>query len=174
MMIRRAFTATLLFSALFISCNSSSSSEAYNVKPMSRSTVKETLTAGADDRLAVRSYEGCVAVPAKDPLKKIAVGFDLTGESCTITVKAGNLVSVSFLGQDVSVVRYSIADVFVGEISQDRVLVVQWLEETGEVLDVNQTVYDSKGIVVYGNSGDGDYINSCHIPRTTNKNKSCS
>lgn len=138
--------------------------------PMTRTTVAETLQQNRPDRLRVGVYEGCETVP--DPTN-LAVFFRFTGNPCSVNVKANNIVSLSFVGGDVFVARHSIGDTFVGHTSGEEVLIVQWLEETGQVLDTTLTSYDYNGNVNYGRSGEGNYTMSCHILNQSLKERHC-
>ena len=94
------------------------------------------------------------------------------GESCSVTVGENNTVKVSFLGDVVtSVVSTSTGqhrtDIFIGELENNQVIIVQ--HHQGVVISVTQTVYDQKGNVVYGKSGQGEYIKECHFGMTTSE-----
>ena len=100
------------------------------------------------------------------------VGFEITGENCSVMVKRDNTVTVSFLGDAViPLVSTSTenrrTDTFVGGLGNGQVLIVQ--HHRGEVVSLTQTVYDENGDVVYGRSGNGDYIRECHFGMTTSE-----
>ena len=117
-----------------------------------------------EERLIPGKLHGCVLVPAKGVIQRLVTGFERTGESCSVTVRADNTVQVSFLGD--SIVRLvstgeRSADVLLGPLGKGQVLVVQ--HHRGEVVSVTQTVYDRDGNLVYGRSGRGDIIRECHL-----------
>ena len=58
-------------------------------------------------------------------------------------------------------------DIFIGELGNNQVIIVQ--HHQGMVVSVTQTVYDKKGNVVYGKSGQGEYIKECHLGMTTSE-----
>ena len=105
-------------------------------------------------------------------MQRLMVGFEVTGESCSVTVNEDNTVAVSFLG-DASIPLVSTStenrctDIFIGELENDQVLIVQ--HHRGEVVSLTQTIYDEKGDVVYGRFGNGDYIRECHFGMTTSE-----
>ena len=139
------------------SCNGGSKS------PLTRKNIRAALANPSENqpRLNPKTYEGCESVPAKNFFKKKLVGFDFTGETCSVTVHSGNTVSVSFIdGDPVPVKILSGTDIYVGELGNNQVLIVQHTTG-GEVVSVTQTIYDSEGNVVYGKSGEGDSIKEC-------------
>ena len=153
------FISSFLLIFLFTnSCNGGSKS------PLTRTNVRAALANPSENqpRLNQKTYQGCENVPAKNFFKrKFGVGFDFTGETCSITVHSGNTVSVSFLDSDsVPVKILSGTDIYVGELGNNQILIVQY-HSNGEVVSVTQTIYDSKGNVVYGKSGEGDHIKGC-------------
>ena len=105
-------------------------------------------------------------------MQRLMVGFETTGESCSVTVNRDNTVRVSFLGDaaipvvSTSTARYR-TDIFIGELGNDQVLIVQ--HRRGDVVGITQTVYDENGDVVYGRSGVGEYIRECHLGMTTSE-----
>ena len=125
---------------------------------------QETLQAG--------TFHGGVHMPARGFIQRLMVGFERTGERCSVTVQRGNTVQVSFLGDAViplvstSRERFR-TDLFVGELGAGQVLIVQ--HRRGEVVSITQTVYDANGDVVYGRSGVGDVIRECVLPMTTSE-----
>ena len=132
------------------------------------------------EQLKTGTFNGCVHVPATDFIQKMMVGFKTTGETCSVTVGENNTVKISFLGDAiVSLVSTSTnqyrTDTFIGELENNQVIIVQ--HHQGEVVSVTQTVYDKKGDVVYGKSGQGDYIKACNLGMTTSEKlagkKSC-
>ena len=113
-----------------------------------------------------------VHIPARGFNQRLMVGFERTGERCSVTVQRGNTVQVSFLGDAViPLVSTSTerprTDLFVGELGADQVLIVQ--HRRGEVVSITQTVYDANGDVVYGRSGVGDFIRECVLALTTSE-----
>ena len=149
---------------------------------LTRSTVQQLLSNPSQSREKLKpgTHQGCVHIPAKGFIQRRMVGFEMTGESCSVTVNQNNAVTVSFLGDGVIPVvstgteRYR-TDIFIGELENDQVLIVQ--HHRGEVVSVTQTVYDENGDVVYGRSGEGDYIRECSFGMTTSERmagrKSC-
>ena len=124
------------------------------------------------EKLQVGTFNGCVHIPATGFVQKLMVGFEITGESCSITINEGNTITVSFLGDVVtslvsaSTEQYN-TDIFIGELKNNQVLIVQ--HHQGGVNSVTQTIYDQNGTVVYGQSGQGDYIKECHFGMTTSE-----
>jgi len=121
------------------------------------------------DKLKIGTFHGCVHVPATDWLQKKMLGFERTGETCSVTVSRNNTVDVSFLENPVSVVSTNTdqyrTDIFIGELGNDQVLIVQHHES--RVVSVTQTIYDKNGNVVYGKFEEGDYIKECHLAMAT-------
>ncbi len=105
-------------------------------------------------------------------MQRLMVDFETTGESCSVTVNRDNTVKVSFLADaavpvvSTSTERY-LTDVFVGELGNEQVLIVQ--HHRGEVVSITQTIYDENGDVVYGRSGDGEFIRECVFGMTTSE-----
>ena len=124
------------------------------------------------EQLKTGTFDGCVHVPATGFIQRIMVGFKRTGESCSVTVSEGNTVKISFLGDVVTPVvststdQYR-TDTFIGELENNQVIIIQ--HHQGEIGSVTQTVYDQNGDVVYGKSGQGDYIKECHFGMTTSE-----
>ena len=127
--------------------------------------------------MRTETLEGCVSAPAKSFLQNLLVGEKFTGETCSVTVKPNNTVTVSFLGNidiplaDTATAEYS-TDIFLNEIEENGVVIVQHVH--GRVVSVTQTVYDGNGYVVYGGYGKGNFIKSCvfGVERATG-NKGC-
>ncbi len=124
------------------------------------------------EKLKPGTRHGCVHIPARGFIQRLMVGFEVTGENCSVTVNRDNTVAVSFLGDAViPLVSTSTEqrrnDIFVGGLEKDQVLIVQ--HHRGEVVSLTQTVYDESGDVVYGRSGNGDYIRECHFGMTTSE-----
>ena len=151
-------------------------------QPLTKENIRQLLENPPQnqEQLKTGTFDGCVHVSATDFIQKIMVGFKRTGETCSVTVSEDNTVEVSFLGDVViSVVSTSTdqyrTDTFIGELKNDQVIIVQHYQ--GEVASVTQTVYDKNGDVVYGKSGQGDYIRECHFGMTTSEKlagkKSC-
>ena len=119
--------------------------------------------------LKTGTYHGCESVPSNKFFQRLFLGFEFTGESCSVTVVSGNNVTVSCIEDEiVSLAPYpapdgnSYSDVFIGELNNSNVLVVQHAF-SGHVRSVTQTIRDSNGILVYGRSGKGDMIKECVI-----------
>ena len=126
----------------------------------------------AQEKLKPGTRHGCVHIPARGFIQRLMVGFEITGENCSVMVKRDNTVAVSFLGDAViPLVSTSTenrrTDTFVGGLGNGQVLIVQ--HHRGEVVSLTQTVYDENGDVVYGRSGNGDYIRECHFGMTTSE-----
>lgn len=143
-------------------------------QPLTKENIKQLLEKPLQnqEQLKTGTFDGCVHVPATDFIQKIMVGFKRTGETCSVTVGENNTVEVSFLKDIIiSVVSTSTdqyrTDIFIGALENDQVIIAQ--HHQGEVVSVTQTVYDKKGDVVYGKSGQGDYIKECHFGMTTSE-----
>lgn len=152
------------------------------VQPLTKESNKKLLEKPPQnqEKLKTGTFHGCVHIPAKSVFQRMMGGFERTGETCSVTVDENNSVEVSFLGDIViSVVSTSTdqyrTDTFIGELENDQVLIVQ--HHRGEVMSVTHTIYDKKGNVVYGKSGQGEYIKECHFGMTTSEKsagkKSC-
>ena len=143
-------------------------------KPLTKENIKQLVGSSPQnsEQLKTETFNGCVHVPATDFIQKIMVGFKRTGETCVVAVTENNTVKISFFGADAipvfstSTAQYN-TDIFVGELENNQVLIVQ--HHQGEVVSVTQTVYDKKGHVVYGKSGQGDHIKECHLGMTTSE-----
>ena len=145
-----------------------------SAQPLTRSYLQRLLSNPPLNQEKLRSgtRHGCVHIPARGFMQRLMVGFEITGESCSVTVNRDNTVAVSFLGDAViPLVSTSTenrrTDIFVGGLEKDQVLIVQ--HHRGEVVSLTQTVYDESGDVVYGRSGNGDYIRECHFGMTTSE-----
>ena len=157
-----------LISGLVFICVSLSNCESRKnyVAPLTKAAIQQGLANPPQNRetLITGTYAGCVSIPATGWIQKTMVGSDFTGESCSLTVHPNNVVSLSFLGNKrIPVVSTSTAviltDIFVGELGESEVLIVQ--HHKGEVVSATQTIYDENNNLVYGLSGDGDYIKEC-------------
>ena len=140
--------------------------------PMTRETNRRLLEnpPQSQEQLRLGTFHGCVHIPATEFFQKLMVGFERTGESCSVTVHENNNVEVSFIeGGATPVVSTSTnqlrTDTFSGELGNNQVLIVQHYR--GEVVSLTQTIYDQNGYVVYGKSGEGDYIKECHLGMAT-------
>ena len=146
------------------------------VQPLTKSYLQQLLSNPSQNReqLTAGTYQGCVHIPATGFMQRRMVGFERTGERCSVTVNRTNAVRVSFLGDaaipvvSTSTARYR-TDSFIGELENGQVLIVQ--HQRGDVVSVTQTVYDDKGAVVYGRSGEGDYIRECSFGMTTSEKR---
>ena len=170
---------TLIFAPFFlfgIACISDAA------QPLAKGYVQQLLSnpSPTQEKLKGGTLHGCVHIPAKGFMQRVMVGFETTGESCSVTVNQNNAVGVSFLGDAfIPVVSTSrerkLTDILIGELENDQVLIVQ--HRRGEIVSITQTVYDKNGDVVYGRSGDGDYIRGCNFGMTTSEKlagrKSC-
>lgn len=119
------------------------------------------------------SYTGCEHIPTPDPTS-VYSGIEVTGKSCEVTVKADGRVSVSFLPEEMLVVYLAGSDTHLGEFQNDGVLVVQQ-DRSDRPMNVTQTTYDSNGEIIYGLSGQGDFIRACadleNFPQTCREAK---
>ena len=161
-------TALCFYALLISSCGHSKSSEPF----LTRDIVQELKQNSSQNRIRLEpeTLKGCVAVPSTDPVQRLMVGFEFTGETCFVTVSPNNFIRIDFLGDiDIPLISTSTAqvqtDTFVGELGNDQVLIVQYYQ--GRVIDVTQTIYDDNDIVVYGKLGKGDMIKSCHLHMST-------
>ena len=174
-------TVFVLISASFLIfgmiCNAAAA------EPLNKSYVQSLLTKPPrnEEKLKTGTLHGCVHIPARGFMQRLMVGFEMTGESCSVTVNRDNTVRVSFLGDAVipvvstSTERYR-TDIFIGELGNDQVLIVQ--HHRGDAVGITQTVYDENGDVVYGRSGVGVFIRECNLGMTTSEKlagkKNCS
>ena len=166
------FTLISICCFLFvISCHGSA------VQPLTKTYIKNLLQNPPQNqkKLKAETLNGCVHIPATSFIQRIMVGFEITGESCAITVDQNNTVQVSFLGDPVipvvstSTDKYR-TDIYVGELENNQILIVQ--HHQGKVVSVTQTIYDENDNVVYGQSGEGEYIKECLFTMTTTEKQS--
>ena len=164
--------------------NSAGASNSGKAPPprLTKSRVQEFLkaTSSPQQTLKIETAYGCVTQPAESKWQNMWVGFEFTGDICTVTVGPNNQVSVSFIGdsfipvKSTSTSKYR-TDLFVGALSNNQVLLVQYLPD-GRVISVTQTVYNQQNQVVYGDV-EGDHIKEClldrELSRRTNKDRSC-
>ena len=161
------------FGFMVLSTGCSDSSNGMIFSPLTRAKIQDLNdSSGHQKKLKEETISGCISVPATSFFQRIFVGSESTGESCSVTIHPGNKVSVSFLDQkNIQLISTSnpqvITDIFVAELDNGEVLVVQHVE--GRVVSLTQTVYDSQGRVVYQNSGKGDYIRECRFYMTTSE-----
>ena len=140
-------------------CTSSSASS------LTRQYIQEVINnpSSSSLQLIAGTYQGCESIPARNFIQRKMVGFEFTGETCFITVNDNQTVSVSFIGNN----SYPVfplgrqSDTFVGNINNNEVLIVQ--HHSGKVVSVTQTQYDNNDNLIYGKSGQGDYIKECLI-----------
>ena len=166
-MLRKSVFIFLIFSIVIVGCPS----------PVTQALTKQyvkNLFKNPPQRsfqLQEETYKGCVHIPARGLGQRLAVGFERTGESCSIVVGQNNTVTVSFVNdRSIPLVstrfgRYT--DIFVGDLGNDQLLIIQ--HHQGQVISVTQTVYDKNGHVVYGQSGKGTYIKECHLGMSTSE-----
>ena len=152
----------------------SMASQSASAQSLTRSYLQGVLSNPPRDqeKLKPGTRHGCVHIPARGFMQRLMVGFEVTGESCSVTVNRDNTVAVSFLDEaSIPLVSTSTenlrTDILVGGLEKDQVLIVQ--HHRGEVVSLTQTVYDENGDVVYGRSGNGDYIRECHFGMTTSE-----
>ena len=140
---------------------------------------KQNLTRLLQNPLAVRSvlvpgsYTGCEHLPTPDPTSSYS-GIEVTEKSCEVTVKEDGRVAVNFLSEDVLVVFLAGSDTHLGEFRDGGVLVVQ-SDRSDRPIYVTQTTYDANEEIIYGLSGEGDFIRACadlgDFPQTCRKVK---
>lgn len=143
------------------------------VEPLTKKYIKNLVQNPPQNQIKLQeeTYNGCVHIPARDSVQRLMVGFERTGESCSITISRDNTATVSFIS-DKSIPLVSTkygrhTDIVVGDLGEDQVLIVQ--HHQGKVTSVTQTVYDENGHVVYGRSGKGTYIKECHLGMSTSE-----
>ena len=140
---------------------------------------KQSLTRLLQNPLAARSvlvpgsYTGCEHLPTPDPTSSYS-GIEVTGKSCEVTVKEDGRVAVNFLSEDVLVVFLAGSDTHLGEFRNGGVLAVQ-SDRSDRPIYVTQTTYDANEEIIYGLSGEGDFIRACadlgNFPQTCRKAK---
>ena len=127
----------------------------------------------AKSTLVPGSYTGCEHIPTPDPTSSYS-GIEITGAPCEVSVKEDGRVSVNFLPEEVLVVFLAGSDTHLGEFQNDGVLVVQH-DRNDTPMNVTHTRYDSSGAIIYGQSGQGDFIRACadlrDVPQTCRKAK---
>ena len=110
--------------------------------------------------------------PATSFIQRAMVGFETTGEICSIKVNEDNTIEVSFL-EDTAISLVSInidkINAFVGKLKNGQVLVVEHYQ--GEINSVTQTIYDESGNLVYGKSKNSEYIKECGFFPLTSSEK---
>ena len=106
------------------------------------------------------TFYGCLTVPAKNRLKKYMVGFDFTGDSCTVTIHPDKRVSTSLIDQkNIVISRQKHTDFYYASLKNEQVLVVQFHQDNP--VSVTLTTYDSNNVLNYGAQGEGDNITDC-------------
>ena len=157
----------LIISLIVVSCSGST------VQPLTKEYMKDLFENPPQNQISLQedTYNGCVHIPARNSVQRLMVGFERTGESCSITVSQNNTVTVSFVSDDpiplVSTRFGRHTDILVGDLGEDQILIIQYHQ--GQVSSVTQTVYDENGHVVHGPSGKGTYIKECHLGMTTSE-----
>lgn len=129
----------------------------------------------SQNKLKQGTYNGCVSKPAKDFFQRILVGGRYTGETCSITVRPNNKVSLSFFeGAVIPLVSADSirTDILVGDLKDkdNNIIVVQHHER--EVVEVTHTLYDKNN----GTAFQLEYmksIKSC-VDITLGSQKDCS
>lgn len=126
-------------------------------------------------------YEGCETVPAKDPIKKRLLGFDITDNKCYVEVppspngKNYKLVFRFIGSQDqadydtigpIEMTYNPRTDSFLGLMGEGDVFIAQY-DARDKFLSFTHTVYDEDGVINYGLGGKGDYIRSCIFTQPT-------
>ena len=126
------FLSIILFA---VSCGGSSS-----VQSLTRENTKKLLgnPPQNQEKLKTGTFHWlCAYTGNRSLFKSLMVGFERTGESCSITVNEDNTVQVSFLGDtaipivSTSTDQYK-TDTFIGELENNQVLIVQ--HHQGEVV----------------------------------------
>lgn len=144
-------------------------------QPLTKAYVKNLFKNPPSNQITLqeKTYKGCVYIPGSNPIQRVMVGSESTGESCSITVGQKNTVTVSFLGNK-QIPLFSTSggnrwhfDIFAGDLGENQVLIIQ--HHQGQVFEVIQTVYDKNDYVVYGPSGEGTYIKGCRLGMTTSE-----
>ncbi len=116
------------------------------------------------EKLKQKTFNGCIAVPAKNLLQRLFVGLEFTGETCSVTVHQNNNISVSFLGNAViplvsepSTIRTVI---LIGDLKDkdNNIIVVQ--HHQGDVVDVTHTFYDKNNGTAF-QLRNLEYVKSC-------------
>ena len=155
-------------------CLFATTGHGFAAEPLNEGRVRRLLSNPPrnQEKLKAGTINGCVHIPARGFMQRLMVGFETTGESCSVTVNPDNTVQVSFLGDAViPVVSTSTestrTDIFIGELGNGQVLIVQ--HRRGEVVWISQTIYDENGDVVYGRSGVGEFIRGCNLTMTTSE-----
>ena len=169
---RRIKAVSFVLPILLFTINCSGSGSP--IQPLTRENNRNLFKNPAQNQkqLKLGTLYGCVHVPATGFIQNLMVGFEKTGESCSITISENNMIQVSFLGDNViPIVSTSTdqhrTDTFIGELDNNQPLIVQ--HQRGEVVSVTQTIYDENGDVVYGKSGKGQWIKSCNLTMTTSE-----
>ena len=146
----------------------------YFVAPLTKSRVQDLLRNPSQDqeKLTAGIFSGCVLVPATGFIQKLTVGVELTGETCSMSVNRNNTVRVDFLENTIiPVVSTSTeqvqTDTFIGQLKNNQLLIVQHYQ--GTAMSITQTIYDEGDTVVYGKSGQGDFIKACDFQRTSSE-----
>ena len=143
--------------------------------PLTKAYIKNLFKNPPSNQIVLqeKTYKGCVYIPGSNPIQRLMVGSESTGETCSVTVGQENKVTVSFLGnRQISLVSTSgsskwHSDIFAGDLGENQVLIIQ--HHQGQVFEVMQTVYDKNDHVVYGPSGKGTYIKGCRLGMTTSE-----
>ena len=173
----------IIFFILFIvGCADSKPSTSHPPPVLTQNNIQQISRANpvSQEVLRQETAYGCVTVPSKSTWQNMWVGLEFTGEICSATVGPNNQVSVSFIGSHFIPVKSTSTrqyrtDLFVGELPNNQVLVVQYLPD-GRVISITQTVYNSHNQLVYGQVK-GDFIKECIFDREENKrsnqNRSC-
>ena len=133
-----------------------------------------------EDYFGVGVYEGCEHVPAKDPIKKKLLGFDITGNKCYVEVLPSSSgrnhqLVVRFISSQDEEVYDTIGpiemsyipttDSFLGLMEEGDVFIAQYVED--QFLSFTHTGYDEDGVINYGLSGKGDSIRECIFIKPT-------
>ncbi len=109
--------------------------------------------------LKIGTYHGRESVPSKRFFQRLFLGFEFTGESCSVSVVSGNNVTVSFIEDEiVSLAPYpapdgnSYSDIFIGELncpSSKQMGLLSVFHKGGS----GSSLFDVKPLGVDGSSG---------------------
>jgi len=144
-------------------------------QPLTRDYALQLKTMPKEDYFDVGVYEGCEHVPAKDPVKKRLLGFDITGDKCYVEVlpsssgrnhqlvfrfsKSQNKEAYDSIGP-IEMAYIPTTDSFLGLMGKRDVFIAQY-DVKDRFLSFTHTGYDEDGIINYGLNGKGDYIRGC-------------
>ena len=170
----------LCFSLFAIGCG--------NKNPLTRKNIRKLLSNPPrnQERLIPETLYGCLRRPSdrrsrRDRDRRSALnripggfsgqggvgGFDSGGDSCSVTVVRDDTIEVDFLGNVYPITVVGLGnneeydDILVGEVGSNELIVVE--HRRGRVESVTHTEYDRDDEVIYGRSGQGEYIQECDL-----------